>query len=436
MRRLALVVTLVGAVASCRPRPAGVGNGPYADKVAADIPQIERALGVKYKRPPVLEVRSREQVRDFLLKKLNDSAAQREVSAEEATYKLLGLLPDTMHLNAFLVRVLTEQIIGYYDPSTKVLYVVDAAPEEYAGITIMHELVHALQDQYVNLDSLEHVTGDDDRQAAAQAVIEGQAVYEQVYLMSGGNGNIANQLPGGWESLRTEIRAAQSTQPVFASAPMVIQESLLFPYVNGADFVRRFNEYRKGRQPWDSLPQTTKQVMHDAAFFGKTPDAPSAIALPGVPGTIATNDFGEFGTRLFLYKHLYDLGIRAIATPTEKQQAIHRAEEQAMRGASGLDGDRYALIKTSSGNAFVWVTVWDTPLDAAEFTTALDDVMKVRFNVAPKVTAGVRRFTAGSRTIEVSSRDVGNRPVVFYVDVPAGTSVGLVDLSKVQVTPR
>ena len=61
------------------------------------------------------------------------------------------------------MRVLTEQIIGYYDPKTKVLYVVEGAPEEYVGITIMHELVHALQDQYVNLDSLEHITGDDDR---------------------------------------------------------------------------------------------------------------------------------------------------------------------------------------------------------------------------------------------------------------------------------
>src|SRR2546426_9994 len=97
VRRAAL--TLVLAAAGCRSRPPGVGTGPYADKVAADVPLIERALGVKYKRPPVLEIRSRAQVRDFLLKKLNDSSAQREVSAEEATYKLLGLLPDTMHLN-------------------------------------------------------------------------------------------------------------------------------------------------------------------------------------------------------------------------------------------------------------------------------------------------------------------------------------------------
>ena len=125
------------------------------------------------------------------------------------------MIPDTMHLADFYVKVLTEQIMGYYDPKTKVLYVVKDAPEEYAGITIMHELVHALQDQYINLDSLEHIAGDDDRAAAAQAVVEGQATYEQIYLMAGGSGNLAAQLPGGWESMRSTIRDGLSTQAVF-----------------------------------------------------------------------------------------------------------------------------------------------------------------------------------------------------------------------------
>ena len=66
----------------------------------------------------------------------------------------------------------------------------------------MHELVHALQDQYVNLDSLEHLKGDDDRAAAAQAVIEGQATYESIVHRHGGSGNIAAQLPGGWATMR------------------------------------------------------------------------------------------------------------------------------------------------------------------------------------------------------------------------------------------
>jgi len=408
-----LPLLLVG----CRER-AAVGAGPFADKVAADVPQIEKALGVKYKTPPKLELRSRDQVRGFLIEKLHDPEVAKQIANEEATYKLLGLVPDTLHVADLFVRVLSEQIIGYYDPKTKVLYVVNGAPEEYAGITIMHELVHALQDQYIDLDSLEHLTGDDDRAAAIQAVIEGQATYEQIYLMSGGSGNIAAQLPGGWEQMRQEILDAQKTQPVFASAPMVIQETLLFPYINGADFIRRFDaHYRRSRLPFDSMPVSTEQVMHDSAYFHTPRDVPSEIELPRIPGTIDQNDFGEFGTRLYIYQHTRD-------------------QDLSIRASNGWDGDRYALVKTPAGNAIVWVTMWDSPGDGAEFMSAIDAVMRARFNVLPRVTGEHRHFDAGARTIDVDVREVGGRPVVLYVDVPAGLTTSLVDFSAVKVVPR
>jgi hypothetical protein len=415
MRKVLGVLSLL--LLGCRER-AAVGTGPYADKVAADMSQIENALGVKYKTVPKLEVRSRDQVRGFLIEKLHEPEVQKQIANQEAIYKLLGMLPDTLHVTDLFVRVLSEQIIGYYDPKTKVLYVVNGAPEEYAGITIMHELVHALQDQYVNLDSLQHITGDDDRAAAIQAVIEGQATYEQIYLMSGGSGNIAAQLPGGWEQMRQEIREAQKTQPIFASAPMVIQETLLFPYINGADFVRRFHgHYGKGRLPFDSMPVSTEQVMHDTAYFGKPRDVPSTIELPAIGGTVDQNNFGEFGARLYLYQHTRD-------------------QDLSIRASNGWDGDRYALVKTPAGNAFVWVTVWDTPNDGAEFMAAIDAVMRARFNILPRVTGEHRHFDAPKRTIDVDVREIDGRPVVLYVDAPAGSKANLVDFSKVKVVPR
>jgi hypothetical protein len=402
--------------AACRER-ANVGNGPYADKVASDVPQIEKALGVKFKTPPKLEIRSRDQVREFLLQKLREPDAQKQLANEERTYKLLGMLPDSLHLADFYVKVLTEQIMGYYDPKTKVLYVVDGAPEEFVGLTIMHELVHALQDQYTNLDSLEHISGDDDRAAAAQAVVEGQATYEQMYIMAGGSGNLAVQLPGGWESIRTQIRDAQQNQPIFSSAPMVIQETLLFPYINGSDFVRRFKLQRPGKLPFDNLPVSTEQLMHDSAYFGKEPDVPSTVELPHIDGTVDENNFGEFGTRLFLYKHTKD-------------------QDQSIRASNGWDGDRYALVKTPNGDALVWVTVWDSQGDGAEFMSAIDGVMSARFHVKPRVTGEHRHFDAGKRVVDVDVREVGGRPVVLYLDVPAGTSENIIDFTKVKVTPR
>jgi hypothetical protein len=322
-----------------------------------------------------------------------------------------------MHLADFYVKVLTEQIMGFYDPKTKVLYVVNGAPEEYVGITIMHELIHALQDQYANLDSLEHIEGDDDRQLAAQAVVEGQATYDQAYIMAGGGGNIAAQLPGGWESIRQMIREAQTTQPIFASAPMVIQETLLFPYINGSDFIRRFNAREKGKLPLSDLPASTEQLMHDSSYFGQPRDVPSEVTLPKIPGTVDENDFGEFGTRLLVFAHTKD-------------------QDASIRASNGWDGDRYALVKTAAGYSLAWVTVWDRPGDAAEFMSAMDQVMRERFNVRPRVTGERRHFDTPTRTIEMDVREIAGRPVVLYVDVPAGSPTDLVDLGKVKVVPR
>ncbi len=75
---VAAVAALSLAGTACRER-ANVGEGPYADKVAADVPQIERALGVKFKTPPRLELRTRDQVREFLLQKLKEPAVQQQV---------------------------------------------------------------------------------------------------------------------------------------------------------------------------------------------------------------------------------------------------------------------------------------------------------------------------------------------------------------------
>jgi hypothetical protein len=417
MKLLAPALCLSLIAAGCRKAP-NAGTGPYADKVAADVPLIEKALGVPFKTPPKLELRSREEVREFLTLKLKEPDMQTELANQSATYKLLGMLPDTFHLEDFFVRVLTEQIVGYYDPKTKVLYVVKGAPDDMVGVTIMHELVHALQDQYMNLDSLEHISGDDDRSAAVQAVIEGQATYEQVYIMAGGSGNIAAQLPGGWETMRQTIREAQATQPVFSSAPMVIQETLLFPYINGSDFIRRYKAQHKAQLPIDTFPVSTEQLMHDSAYFGHTPDVPSVVTLPAIPGTVDENDLGEFGTRLFIYQHTRD-------------------QDESIRAANGWDGDRYALVKLPNGqSAIVWASVWDTPGDAAEVMSSIDQVMLKRFNVQPRVTGELRHFETAKRTIEVNVREIAGRPVVLYVDVPTGTSPNLVDFSKIKITPR
>ncbi len=410
-----LVVAAVVITAACRREgPEKAQHGPYADRVAEDVPLIEKSVGVSFKRPPKLEVKSRDQVRAFVLAQLDDSATQRELAGKEAAYKVLGLIPDTMNVRKLFVDLLTEQILGIYDPKTKVLYVMNGAPDEIVSITIYHELVHALQDQYIDLDSLQRQTGDDDRVLAAQSVIEGEATYEQMIWALGGR-NVATRLPGGQDRMRDMIRESQAS-PIFSAAPMVIQEELLFPYINGQDFVGRLKERRPGTLPFRAMPQSTEQVMHDRAYFASAPDLPVRVTLPPLPNQIYANTLGEFDTRLFLFEHLQD-------------------QQVASQGAIGWGGDRYAVVRTSSGPGLVWVSVWDTPVDAAEFVDALGQATQKRYRITgPALGAGgARTYSGRGRTVVITPREIGGRNVVLVVDVPSSASPQLLDLGRVTI---
>jgi hypothetical protein len=400
VHRTTLVAATLLAAACARGKD--VGSGPYAREVAEAIPRIEQATGLKFKTPPKVEVRTRDQVREFLLKQLDEANPAAQLAGEEKAYKLLRLIPDTMNLRAFFVRVLTEQVVGYYDPKAKALYVVDGADEQVVGITITHELMHALQDQYVDLDSIQKSGANNDRLAAAQALIEGEAQFEQISIMLGGPDQIEARLPGAWDRVREEIRNRQGEMPVFATAPMVIQESLLFPYLSGAEFVRRVKEKRGSIDLFRDIPRSTEQILHPPTFLGTPPDEPTTVVLPAPRGATKAyeNDMGEFGTRLVVYAYLRD-------------------PQTSQRAAAGWDGDRFMVVEKGSERGLVWALVWDSPIEAAEFSDAMIRAATRRTG-APERRAdtGGATFAYQGRTISVLPISIGDRAGVLYMDLP------------------
>ena len=405
------IAALFVSAAACGGGESTRYSGPYARDVNATIPKIEQATGLRFKDPPKVETRSRAQVRAFLLDQLRAEDTRHEVVGQAAAYKRMGLLPDTMNYEAFLVDLLTEQVSGFYDPKTKVLYIPDDAKPEMVRGVLAHELVHALQDQYADLDSIQHARGNNDRSAAAQAVAEGQAMLVMLRVLG------APMLT--WEQRRELIRESQSTMPQFAAAPLVVQETLLFPYINGADFVGRFYDRTPGTNPFDPdvIPVSTEQVLHDRAYHG-TRDAPTRITLPPAASATVTyeNTFGDFESRLILFQHTSDQSL-------------------AVRGAAGWDGDRYQILRTPRGDGIAWLTVWDTPVDAAEFADAMQRMITHRFDRGRTGTspAGARLVHTQGRTLALWGGEVGDRAAVLYVDVPEGVAPDAIDVTKVRL---
>lgn len=403
MRRIILVGALSLLLAACAAEPPGY-EGPFKKQVRAAIPQLEEASGLRFLRLPVLQTRSRDEVRAYLEQEFNTQLTPEELAGTETAYRLLGLLPDTLDLRAFLLDLLTEQVAGYYDPKTKVLYVVDDASAEMRDITITHELMHALQDQHTDLTQIDSLAGDNDRMVAMQAVVEGQAVYEQLAVMTGGQDG-EPKIPGGWGRVREMIREGQSSMPTFSSAPMLLQETLLFPYLSGAEFVRRVKRARPGIAPFSPFAASTEQILHPERYLDSLPDLPTRVTF-GAPrtGTLLHEDnLGEFETRLLLFAHLQD-------------------EAAAVRGAAGWDGDRYQVIETSAGPALAWVTVWDSADEATEFAALLRRAIEARHG------AGI-----AARRITIREQEIAGQPAVVFEDAPAAVTSPLVRLDGIQL---
>jgi hypothetical protein len=164
------------------------------------------------------------------------------------------------------------------------------------------------------------------------------------------------------------------------------------------------------------MPMSTEQILHADRYFVETPDTPTGIVFPPprVGRSLYENNLGEFETRILLYEYLND-------------------QAAAMRGAAGWDGDRYQLIDTGRGEALVWMTIWDTSIDAADFFSSLDIGYSRRFPATRPLSAtgAMRTYRSGQRIIGFASGEVRGRPVVIFSDVPDGVRADLLDVSKV-----
>ena len=407
--RLILLALAAAAATGCDRIANASPQRSLERRVARAIPAIERRTGLTFKRPPKVEMRSSEEVRAFLERAFAESRAARDLAGYEQAYKLLGLVPPALDLRKILLDLLAEQVAGFYDPKTKSLYVVKSTSPETLDLTVDHELVHALQDQYANLDSIQQAEVDNDRATAVQAAVEGHATYISLLNAAGGQG--VDRVPGGWGAIAARIRDESAVAEGLGAAPAALREALIFPYVGGLPFVAATYARHPGAELLTRPPHSTEQLLHPRAYE-EPRDRPTTLALPAPTGSAWSyeNTLGEFDTRLFLAEHLRDT-------------------TAASAGATGWDGDRYALLRTSGGDGVVWVTLWDTPRDAEEFRSLLVRATARRYKVAPETLGATA--TAAGRSLEIRSGVAQGRPVVLYTDFPAANPAPPLDLSLV-----
>jgi hypothetical protein len=193
---------------------------------------------------------TRAQVEAYLNEKFNEDEGAKRLQRDEIELKKFGLLDRDFDLKPFLLELLKEQIEAFYDSKTKTVNLLDwVAPDEEQSV-LAHELTHALQDQHSDLEKWDDQTpddvstnaaGDEDHLAkdemdtARDAVVEGQATAVMFDCILKPMGKSLIKDPEVLDIIKTQMNSSADS-PVMARAPLMLSESLLFPYKEGLSF--------------------------------------------------------------------------------------------------------------------------------------------------------------------------------------------------------
>ncbi len=263
------------------------------NQLLADADEIFRFAskdtGLPIEHPVKKMFISREQVSKELRKKFDEDKGNKKMEQSELVLKKFGLLDRDFNLRPFLLSLLTEQIAGFYDNKTKTMNLLDWVPVDEQKPVMAHELTHALQDQKVDLKKWEdaepqglakNVAEDnkhiatDEADTARDAVLEGQAMVSFADYMLRPMGKTLKDAPG-MAAMLASGSSDMADSPVLARAPLVLQQSLIFPYTSGLVFEDAVLMQGGTKQAFagvlDAPPSASSQILHPEKYLAHAP---------------------------------------------------------------------------------------------------------------------------------------------------------------------
>jgi hypothetical protein len=206
--------------------------------------------GLPIKSSVKRQLTSRDAVEKYLEEKFNEDEGTKRLQRDEIVLKKFGLLDHDFELKPFLLALLKEQIEAYYDSKTKTVNLLDWVGPEDEQPVLAHELTHALQDQHSDLEKWNDQTPDDvstdsagdndhlakdEMDTARDSVAEGQATVVMWDCELKPIGKSLVKDPEMLDFIKSRMSSTEGS-PVMARAPLLLSESMLFPYSEGMSF--------------------------------------------------------------------------------------------------------------------------------------------------------------------------------------------------------
>jgi hypothetical protein len=337
--------------------------------------------GLPIKSTVKRKITSRDEVEGYLKEKFNEDEGAKRMQRDEIVLKKFGLLDRDFALKPFLLALLTEQVEAYYDSKTKTVNMLDWVSVEEQKPVLAHELTHALQDQHVDLDKWDDQTPDDvsfnssgdidhlakdELDTARDAVVEGQATAVMMDYILKPMGKSLVKDPDVMDFVKQQMKSTDSS-PVLARAPLLLSESLLFPYSEGLSFEQDvwMDQGQAAAFPGtlDRPPTSSWEIMNPREYeHKKTPNIPLLPNIhPLLDKLYKPYDIGQVG----------QLDVHILAGIFAGEDAA-RDLTPAWNGGIYWAGQRLSATpaeqSTTSSLALFYLSVWKNAASAEAFT--------------------------------------------------------------------
>jgi hypothetical protein len=401
------------------PNVAQIARVPASSAVAQDTAAEEtvaRALAYvsSLRELPALgpvkgRVISRDQMIARVEHELDTEVPPAVVSASGEILFALGTVPASFDYRRGLLDVMRAELLGFYEPHEKTMFLGGDLHGKELDATLWHELVHALQDQHYGLEKLLDFSDDaGDWQGAVHALAEGDATSAMLDAMFAPKGIRAPDLS---DSVM-DLQGALSTGAV-QQVPAIIKRSVVAPYVDGLSFVNAVR--RRGGWPavdavWQRLPTSTEQILHLEKYEAHEPPELLARLAPNAGGPIRAT-----------YSDIY--GEETLRILFEEWMPAHAAHD----AASGWAGDRVTVFSDGKNTSVGWHIRYDNEAAAVNGLHAFargalapeDEVLDARGRLSEFVSAAAaekatrlgqlcrERHTRGPFAVLRRGRDLG-----------------------------
>ncbi|HEX3662378.1 MAG TPA: hypothetical protein VHU89_13155 [Acidobacteriaceae bacterium] len=428
-----------------QPKPQTRMTPAEAKELFASVGQIlqfasdDTKLPIKHEVKPKLTTRA--QVEKYLVDKMKDDKDARRMERSEIVLKKFGLIDADFHLQSFMVKLLDEQIAAYYDSKTKTVNLLDWIAPDTQKPVLAHELTHALQDQRVGLEKWQNQTSDDisrsyaeDRKhvatdeddTAREAVLEGQAMAVFVDYSLAPVHKSLRSAPELIENLLDNM-SNDGDSPVLERAPLLLQESLLFPYKEGLKFEATLLTDSKDPKAayanvLDNPPDSSYQIMNPHAYedHAKVPLLNMPDIHPVIDAEYNPYDIGVMG----------ELDVRILAD-------LFGGKELSAELTPAWDGGIYYAAQkkdaadkdSTSSVALFYLSQWKTAAATADFAKMYADELGKQFS-------GVQRDTAAETSPNEQVYKTNEGPVLIVTsgkDVFVSETFDLATARKLQL---